>query len=53
MTILIAVAIAVAFVLITLALAPGTFRSLKGWRAGRRSVWELDRTAWRLWMDRS
>ena len=48
MTILMAVAI----VLITLALAPGTYRFLKGWRASRRSAWELDRAAWRLWMDR-
>ena len=48
MTILIAVAI----VVITLALAPGTYRHLKGWRAGRRSAWELDRAAWRLWIVR-
>ncbi len=44
--------IAVAIVVITLALAPGTYRFLKGWRASRRSVWELDRVVWRRWMVR-
>jgi hypothetical protein len=44
--------IAMAMVVITLALAPGIYRSLKAWRASRRSVWELDRVAWRLWMLR-
>ena len=48
MTILMAVAI----VLITFSLAPGTYRFLNGWLASRRSAWELDRAAWRLWMDR-
>jgi hypothetical protein len=44
--------IAMAMVVITLALAPGIIRFLKDWRAGRRSAWELDRVAWRLWMLR-
>jgi hypothetical protein len=48
MTILVAVTI----VLIALALAPGTYRLLNNWRAGRRSAWDLDRAAWRLWMLR-
>jgi hypothetical protein len=42
----------VALVVISLALAPGTYRQLKDWRATRRSAWELDRAAWRLWMLR-
>jgi len=49
MTILITIAVAA----ITLALAPGTYRSLKAWRATQRSEWELDRAAWRLWMARA
>jgi hypothetical protein len=49
MTILITIAVAA----ITLALAPGTYRSLKAWRAMQRSEWELDRATWRLWMARS
>jgi hypothetical protein len=48
MTILITIAVTV----ITLALAPGMYRSLKAWRARQRSEWELDRAAWRLWMAR-
>jgi hypothetical protein len=45
--------IAVALVVITLALAPGSYRFLKGWRASRRSAWDLDRVAWRRWIVRS
>ena len=44
--------IAMAMVAISLALAPGTYRFLKSWRARRRSEWQLDRAAWRLWMLR-
>jgi peptidoglycan/LPS O-acetylase OafA/YrhL len=44
--------IATAIVVISLALAPGTYRFLKSWRARRRSAWQLDRAAWRLWMLR-
>jgi hypothetical protein len=43
---------AVAIVVITLALVPGTYRWLRSQRASRRSDWELDRAAWRLWMLR-
>jgi hypothetical protein len=46
------VLIAIAFLVITLALAPRTYRYLKSRRAERRSEWQLDRTAWRLWMLR-
>ena len=48
MTILIAIAI----VVVTAALAPATIRLLRGRRARRRSAWELEREAWRLWMVR-
>ena len=44
--------VAMAIVVITLALAPGTYRFLKDWRADRRSAWELDRVAWQQWMLR-
>jgi hypothetical protein len=41
-----------ALVVITLALAPGIIRFLQDWRDSRRSAWDLDRVAWRLWMLR-
>jgi hypothetical protein len=41
-----------AMVVITLALAPGIIRFLKDRHDDRRTAWELDRVAWRLWMLR-
>ena len=44
--------ILLAFLVVALVAAVVAYRSLAGFRARRRTAWELERAEWRLWISR-